>query len=110
MTQKEMFAAIVAGEVNDEVVAKAQECLDSIEASNAKRAAKNDAAKAEHIALTKEIVASLDETPKTASDIAEVFGIKPQAVSTYLRLYADGEFAKVDVKVDGKKRVGYVKA
>ena len=114
MTQKEMFTAIVNGEINDEVIAKAQACLDSIDASNAKRAAKNEEKSKENEALANKIIEMLSDAPLTASDIADALEVTPQKVSSVLRTKAAGRFAKVDVKVakDGKnhKVVGYVVA
>lgn len=100
MTNREMFEAIVNGNVTDEVVAKAHEEIEKLDARNAKR--KNTPSKKaiENAPIIEAIKGVLGEEPLTASEIAEKVEISTQKASALLKQV---EGVKVtDVKVKGK--------
>ena len=122
MTKREMFELVAKGEMNEEIMAKAQELIEAMDSEKSKRAAKqaekNSEAYAPFIAIFAD---ALSAEPKTASDMLPLFdgmetpsGKAPsvQFVSALARkVIAQGFAAKVDVKVAGKgTQKGYVLA
>lgn len=109
MTRREMFEAIVNGNVTEEVVAMAQNEIVKMDERNAKR--KNTPSKT---ALANEpikahIVEVLTDTPQSASEIAEKVEISTQKCSALLR-QIEG-LAVTEIKVKGKGKVkGYALA
>lgn len=100
MTNREMFEAIVNGNITDEVVAKAHDEIAKLDARNAKR--KNTPSKKaiENAPIIEAIKGVLGEEPLTASEIAERVEISTQKASALLKQV---EGVKVtDVKVKGK--------
>ena len=108
MTNREFYEAVLANTNDTDLATFATEAIAKLDATNAKRATKNAEKREANVALAQEIVASLGDEPMTASDLGEKFSISAQKVSAILRA-VDG-FEKVSIKIDGKKRVGYVKA
>ena len=111
MTKREMFEAIINGNVNDEVIEMAHKEIVKMDEKNAKRrngvskkAQENEPIK-HHIA---DLLRAYDE-PVTASVIAEKVEISTQKASALCRqMVADGRLESVDVKVKGKgKQKGY---
>ena len=106
MTKREMFEAIVNGNVTEEVIAMAQNEIVKMDERNAKR--KNSPSKT---ALANEpikarIVEVLTYEPMTASEVAEKVEISTQKASALLR-QIDG-LTVTEVKVKGKGKVkGY---
>ena len=103
MTRREMFEAIVNGNVTEEVVAMAQSEITKMDERNARR--KNTPSKT---ALANEpikahIVEVLTDTPQSASEIAEKVEISTQKCSALLR-QIDG-LAVTEIKVKGKGKV-----
>lgn len=117
MTKREMYNAILAGEINDEVLAQVRAELDAMDATNAKRAVKaaekREAKEAEKAPIREAIMAVISDEPKTASDLIAEAGveIKPQAIPALLKgLVEAGQVVKVDIKVKGKgSQRGYVR-
>lgn len=117
MTKREMYNAILAGEINDEVLAQVKAELDAMDATNAKRAVKaaekREAKEAEKAPIREAIMAVISDEPKTASDLIAEAGveIKPQAIPALLKgLVEAGQVVKVDIKVKGKgSQRGYVR-
>lgn len=117
MTKREMLNAILAGEINDEVLAQVKAELDAMDATNAKRAVKaaekREAKEAEKAPIREAIMAVMSDEPKTASDLIAEAGveIKPQAIPALLKgLVEAGQVVKVDIKVKGKgSQRGYVR-
>lgn len=122
MTKTEMLTKIAAGEMNEEIQAKAQEMLEKMTAEKEKTAVKRgeraDEVYAPYIA---KLVEALGEEPRTATDLMEVFegDIAPSGkpVSVQFLTSVGGKACnqglcnKVDVKVKGKgTQKGYVKA
>ena len=100
MTNREMFTAIINGEVTDEVVAKATEEIAKLDARNAKRAEKPSKKALENAPIVEAIKSVLTDEPQTASDIATLCEISTQKASALLKKI-DG-LTVTDVKVKGK--------
>lgn len=106
MTRREMFEAIVNGNVTEEVVAMAQNELVKMDERNAKR--KNTPSKTAiaNEPIKTQIKSILTDEPHTASEIANTVGISTQKASALLR-QIDG-LTITEVKVKGKGKVkGY---
>lgn len=117
MTYFEFITAVSNGEMSEEITGKA---LELIEAHNKgldkahDRAAKARSEKmAERQPVIDALVNALTDEPQSATDLISAAGLelKPQAVSTYFRLYVEpGTFTKVDMKGPKGKIVGYKRA
>lgn len=112
MTYREMLNAIVNGTINEEVMAKAQERIDRLDAENEKRKNRVSKKALENAPIMDAIAEKLTDTPQTATEIAAVIEISVQKASALLRkLVADGRAVKEDVKVKGKgTQKGYTAA
>ncbi len=104
MTEREMLNAVIAGTINEEVIAKAQAMIDAKDAANAKRREKESKKAIENAPLKEKIVNEiLGAEPMTASQVGEKMGVSPQKASALLRqIVKAGQANKVDVKVTGK--------
>lgn len=100
MTNREMFTAIVNGEVTEEVVAKATEELAKLDARNAARKNKPSKKSVENEPIKEAIKSVLSDTPLTASEVAEKVEISTQKASALLK-QIEG-LTVSDVKVKGK--------
>ena len=114
MTKVEAYKAVIAGDINEEVIAKFEEMLVAYEAEGEKRrnrAAEKRAEKLEAEKVLEDgILAVLGTDPMTASDIAEaVEGINtPQKATVVVkRLVAAGQAAVQEVKGKNGKVKGY---
>ena len=114
MTRIEAYKAVIAGEINDEVVAKFEDLIAAHEAEGEKRrnrAAEKRAAKLESEKHLEEgILNVLGETPMTASDLRDaVEGINsPQkATAVVKRLVEAGSVEVTEVKGKNGKVRGY---
>jgi hypothetical protein len=108
-----MLTKIAAGEMNEEIMAKAQEMLDKMAEEKEKRAVKV-AEKAEEVyaPYISKFVSVLGEEPRTATDILTAFegytapSGKPVSVqfisSIGGKAVAQGLAEKIDVKISGK--------
>lgn len=110
MTKKEFLNAVAANTtLPAEMIEYASAELEKMEAVRAKRAEKPTKAQLENAPLVDYIVESiLNETPQTASTVAEALGahlgepVKVQKVSALLRAaVADGRATAETVKVPG---------
>lgn len=117
MTKREMYVAIVNGELNDEVKEMAAELLEGLDATNAKRKEKAGEKRAEKLAeeakLVDAIVEFLGDEFVTASDICEHFEeIKSAQKATILvkRAVEDGRAVMDKVKGAKGKVNGYKRA
>lgn len=99
MTNREMFTAIVSGEITEEVIAKATEEIAKLDARNAARKDKPSKKALENEPIKARISEVLTDEPKTASDIASELELSVQKVSALLRQM---DVTVVDVKVKGK--------
>lgn len=123
MTRKEMLKSIVEGSVvTAEMAEVAAAMIEAMEKENVKRVERAEKAKSDKMTERQPIIGALvnalTDEYQTASQLIEAAGleIKPQAVSTYFRLYVEeGAFEKGEVKAKnaaGKtvKMVGYKRA
>ena len=103
MTNREMFVAVAAGKIDEEVMAKAAEELVKMDAANAKRREAPKKVSEETLAKRAAIFGALTSEPQTAAQIAEITGYSKNTISGVLRAYvADGSVVKSDVKVAGE--------
>lgn len=112
MTYREMLTAIVNGEINEDVVEKANERLERLDAENEKHKNRVSKKALENAPILEAIEAVLTDEPKTASVIGAEVEISTQKASALLRkLVEGGKAIKTDVKVTGKgTQKGYTKA
>lgn len=109
MTRREMFEAIVNGNVTEEVVAMAQNELVKMDERNEKR--KNSPSKTAiaNEPIKAQIVEVLTTEPLTASDVANAVGISTQKASALLRQIEGLTVTEIKVKGKGKVK-GYALA
>ena len=117
MTKREMYVAIVNGEVTDEMKELAAELLEGLDATNAKRKEKADEKRAEKLKaeakLVDAIVEFLGDEFVTASDICEHFeeiGTPQKATILVKRAVEDGRVVTEKVKGAKGKVNGYKRA
>jgi len=117
MTKREMYVAIVNGEINEEMKELATELLEGLDASNAKRKEKAGEKRAEKLAaeaeLVNAIVEFLGDEFVTASDICEHFeeiGTPQKATVLVKRAVEDGRVVMEKVKGAKGKVNGYKRA
>lgn len=109
MTKREMFEAIINGNINEEIIEMAKNEIVKMDEKNAKR--KNTPSK---VALANEPIKAkikevLTSEPQSASEVAEKVEISVQKASALLR-QIDG-LAVSEIKVKGKGKVkGYALA
>ena len=103
MTNREFYTAIVNGEMNDEIVAKATEEIAKLDARNAKRSATPSKKSLENEQKKKKIVEFLASGSHLASEIASGCEISTSKASALCRqLVESGSLTVCDVKVKGK--------
>ena len=104
MTKREVLNTIVAGTINDEVIAWAEAQIEHMDAANEKRRNSVSKKALENAPLVDKIVDEiLGDEPKTASDIAAVMELSVQKVSALCRTAVKEGRANVeDIKVKGK--------
>ena len=119
MTKREFLNAIAAGTMNDEIMAQASAMIEAMDNANSKRAAKVQEKASEAYAPFIEIfMGALDAEPKTASDLLPLFegmttpaGKEPSVqfvTAVGGKAVKQGLASKVDVKIEGKTKKGYV--
>ena len=110
MTRREMFEAIVSGNITEDVIEMAKGEIVKLDERNAKRREKPSKTALANEPIKAQIVSVLThDEPKTASEIAEAVGISTQKASALLRQI--DELAVTEVKVKGKGKVkGYALA
>ena len=106
MTKREMFEAIVNGNVTEEVIEMAKGEIVKMDERNAKR--KNSPSKTAiaNEPIKAKIAEILNENPQTASEIAEKVGISTQKCSALLRQIDGLNVSELKVKGKGKVK-GY---
>ena len=103
MTYREMLEKVIANDITDEVIEKANERLEKLDAENEKRKNRVSKKAAENEPIKAAILGVLGAEPKTASVIGGEVEISTQKASALLRqLVEAGSVAKTDVKVTGK--------
>ena len=117
MTKREMYVAIVNGEMNEEMQALAAELIEGLDATNAKRKEKADEKRAEKLAVEAELVNAivefLGDEFVTASDICEHFEeiATPQKATVLVkRAVEDGRVVTEKIKGAKGKVNGYKRA
>lgn len=106
MTRREMFEAIVNGNITDEVVTMAQNEIVKMDERNAKRKNRPSKNALANEPIKAHILEVLTDAPMVASEVAEKVGISTQKASALLR-QIDGLIV-TEVKVKGKGKVkGY---
>ena len=109
MTYREMLTAIVNGEMNDEVIEKATERLEKLDAENEKRKNRVSKKALENAPLVEQVISMLGTEPLTATDIAAALEVSPQKASALARIaVGQGAAASLDVKGPKGKCKGYV--
>lgn len=109
MTKREMFEAIVNGNLTDEVVTMAKNEIAKMDERNAKRREKPSKTAVANEPIKEEILKVLTDAPMVASEVAERVGISTNKASALLR-QIDG-LTVTEVKVKGKGKVkGYALA
>lgn len=109
MTKREMFEAIVNGNVTEEVVNMAKNEIIKLDERNEKRRNTLSKTAKENEPIKEAILGILTDVPMVASDVAEKVGISTQKASALLR-QIDG-LNVTEVKVKGKGKVkGYALA
>lgn len=111
MTRREMYEAIVNGNITDEVIALAKESIEKMDAQNAARREKVTEKQAENLVLVGKVVEMLGAEPLTATDIAAALEVSPQKASSLARKAVElGQAASQDVKGPKGKCKGYTLA
>lgn len=106
MTKREMFEAIVNGQVTAEIVEMAKAEIKKMDERNAKRRETPSKSAVANEPIKAEIVKVLTNEPMTASAVAEQVGISTQKASALLRQIEGLEVTEVKVKGKGKVK-GY---
>ena len=114
MTNREFYQSVIAlsdasAEVNvAEISAKAQELLEKLDASNAKRTSADSKQKKEVSARREVIFAALTSEPMTADAIAEKCGVTiGQARSALTAFVKDERAIKAEVKIGKTRKMVY---
>ena len=109
MTKREMFEAIINGNISEEVIEMAKSEIVKMDERNVKR--KNSPSKTAiaNEPIKAKIVEVLTDTPQSASEIAEKVEISTQKASALLRQIDGLNVSEIKVKGKGKVK-GYAKA
>ena len=103
MTNREFYTAIVNGTLTEDVIAKAHEEIEKLDARNAKRSAKPSKKSLENAPIKESIAEFLADGSHLASEIAKGLDLSVSKVSALCRqLVGDGILTVEDVKVKGK--------
>ena len=106
MTKREMFEAIINGNINEEIIEMAKHEIVKMDEKNAKR--KNSPSKTAiaNEPIKVKIKEVLTNEPQSASEIAEKVEISTQKASALCRqMVENGVLAVEEVKVKGKGKV-----
>ena len=103
MTKRDFYVFVSEGTINDEVIEKANELIEKMDAENEKRKNRVSKKALENEPIKETILGVLGDEPKTATVIGEEVSISTQKASALLRqLVEAGSVAKTDIKVTGK--------
>ena len=109
MTKREMFEAIINGNINEEIVEMAKNEIVKMDEKNAKRKSTPSKVALANEPIKAKIKEVLTSEPQSASEVAEKVEISVQKASALLR-QIDG-LAVSEIKVKGKGKVkGYALA
>ena len=103
MTNREFYTAIVNGTLTEDVITKAHEEIEKLDARNAKRASKPSKKSLENAPIKDSIAEFLADGSHLASEIANGLDLSVSKVSALCRqMVGDGVLTVEDVKVKGK--------
>lgn len=103
MTKREMFEAIVNGNITEEVKAMAQSEIEKMDARNAKRSSQPSKRSIENEPIKAEILTHIGDG-MTAKAIGEKVGISTQKASALCRqLVESGKLTATEEKVEKRK-------
>lgn len=103
MTNRELYNAVINGNITDEVKAKAQEELAKLDTRNSAKKSKPTKTQKENEPIAKAIVEALAGGEKLGVDLATELGITVNKVNGIaLNLVNEGVLVKTKVKVKGK--------
>lgn len=106
MTKREMFEAIINGNINEEIIEMAKNEIVKMDERNAKRKGAPSKKSVENEPIKKKIVEVLTHEPQSASEIAEKVEISTQKCSALLRQIDGLEVSELKIKGKGKVK-GY---
>lgn len=111
MTNREFFAAVASANISDEMTAKAQELIASLDTRNDKRKSADSKEKRETAERRSKVLEFLKENSGlafTRGAIAEAVGLTDgQVSSACTALFKEKLIDKAETKVDKSKRVVY---
>ena len=113
MTYREMYTAVINGQITDEVITTAQNALAKLDERNAKRAAAPKKVNEESVALMGQIAELMaDGETRIAKVIGETIGISTQKASGLCgQMVKAGTLVTSEVKIPNVgKRVAYTLA
>ena len=103
MTKREMFEAIVNGNITEEVKVMAQSEIEKMDARNAKRSSQPSTKQKENEPIKAEILTHIGDGT-TAKAIGEAMGISTQKASALCRqLVESGKLTATEEKVEKRK-------
>lgn len=116
MTTRELYTAVLEGNMTDEVREGIEALIEKLDSANAKRrekvAEKAAEKEVEKAPIRAAIYAKITNEPKTASTLIAEAGVevKPQSIPSLLKgLIENGTVVKTEVKVTGKgKQRAYI--
>lgn len=108
MTTREFYQAVVDNKITEDVLSKAQELIDALDAKNAKRKTTPTKEQKEAAARREAVLAFLKEQtePVTRDTIAGILGISPAQATAACKALGDA-VTKTEVKVEKSKKIAY---
>ena len=108
MTTREFYQAVADNKIDADVLSKAQELIDALDAKNAKRKTTPTKEQKEAAARREAVLAFLKEQtePVTRDTIAGVLGISPAQATAACKALGDA-ITKTEVKVEKSKKIAY---
>ena len=108
MTTREFYQAVVDNKIDADVLSKAQELIDALDAKNAKRKTTPTKEQKEAAARREAVLAFLKEQtePVTRDTIAGVLSISPAQATAACKALGDA-VTKTEVKVEKSKKIAY---
>ena len=111
MTTREFYVNVADSDVGEELIMKAQELIEALDAKNEKRKTTETKEKKEAAARRQAVLSFLCDhqgTPFTRDQVAEALSITPGQVTAACKsIVADGTVVKSEAKIDKKSKVVY---
>lgn len=104
MTNRELFTAIVNGDITEEVKAKAAEEIAKLDARNTARKNKPSKTQLENAPLIEALKSLLTEEPQLASELAEKSGLSTSKVTALVKKIEGVKITDVRVKGKGDRK------